>query len=379
MVLLARPGLRGYVLVPGQLCAFSVVLDRAGRAAGRFQRRLARRAPLAGPGRRHRRRHRRSPWPPSRLWPPREAPPTLTSLGAYTSAPRAAARRGPGRLRRRRSARRRRRTAAVAATRSPPAGPGRRPGTRSGARWPSRPGGAWTGRPLRASWRPWTRSASAALALAAAVHDGARAPREALAAAAPRWRRVSAQTAAWLHGGAWSWPAPSARSCRRPRCRPAPWPWSGRSGRAGPLVPWPGPRFAACAGPQGRLDGPRPSARPAGPRQGLTVGGDALVSGAARARRFPPRVTGPGGAAGRAAKVRQPGSRGPVTGDRPVSAARLGARGDRGGRVPALRCWPARPSRGPAARCSARCWTAGRPWHRDPAHCAARSSPPRRA
>jgi uncharacterized membrane protein YccC len=137
------------------------------------------------------------------LWPPREAPQTLRSLGAYVTAEgqwldailAACAGDGQQPLRATRLAARRARTQAWDAVRRALAEPPRR-----------RP----DGRPLRAVLAAMDQVSDCALVLAAAVHDGARAPREVLAPYRAAVAASFAATAAWLHGGAWSWPPPSA-------------------------------------------------------------------------------------------------------------------------------------------------------------------------
>ena len=138
------------------------------------------------------------------LWPPREAPQTLASLGAYVTAEGqwldailAAYAGGDGQqpLRATRLAARRARTQAWDAVRRALAEPPRR-----------RP----EGRPLRAVLAAMDQVSECALVLAAAVHDGARAPREVLAAYRAAVAAAFAATAAGLPGGTRSWPPPPA-------------------------------------------------------------------------------------------------------------------------------------------------------------------------
>ena len=150
------------------------------------------------------------------LWPPREAPQTLASLGAYVTAEGqwldailAAYAGGDGQqpLRATRLAARRARTQAWDAVRRALAEPPRR-----------RP----EGRPLRAVLAAMDQVSECALVLAAAVHDGARAPREVLAAYRAAVAAAFAATAAGLPGGTRSWPPPSAEQA--PGAGPGPVP-----------------------------------------------------------------------------------------------------------------------------------------------------------
>jgi len=136
------------------------------------------------------------------LWPPREAPQTLECLADYVAAEGQwldailtayAGGEDLQPLRSTRLAARRARTQACDAVRRAVAEPPRR-----------RP----DGRPLRGLLAAMDRISECALVLAAAVHDGARAPREALAPYRAALDASFAETVSWLHGGARPAPPP---------------------------------------------------------------------------------------------------------------------------------------------------------------------------
>jgi len=136
------------------------------------------------------------------LWPTREAPQTLKCLAWYVTAEGrwldailTAYAGGDDRqsVRSTRLAARRARTQAWDAVRRASAEPPRR-----------RP----DDRPLRGLLAAMDQISECALALAAAVHDGARAPHEALAPYRAALDGSFAETASWLHGGARPTPAP---------------------------------------------------------------------------------------------------------------------------------------------------------------------------